>query len=71
MPIKKHHFLTQFLITMKHFPCWQRPHYEAEVAICEWLQIQESDFYNRIFQLVPRRETSINVFEDNVENNDT
>jgi hypothetical protein len=48
----------------------QRPHYEAQVAICEWLQIQEPDFYNRIFQLVPRRETSINVFEDNVENND-
>jgi len=68
MPIKNHHFSTHFLITMTHCPCWQRPHYEAEVAICERLQIQEPDFYNRIFQLVPRRETSINVFQDIVEN---
>jgi len=56
---------------MTHCPRWQRPHYEAEVAICEWLQIQEPDFYNKIFQLVSRWETSINVFEDIVENNDT
>jgi hypothetical protein len=70
MPIKNHHFSTHFVITT-HCPCWQRPHYEAEVAFCELLQIQEPDFYNRIFQLVPWRETSVNVFKENVENNDT
>jgi hypothetical protein len=41
-------------------PCWQGPHYKVEVAVCEWLQIQEPDFYNRRFQLMPRLETSIN-----------
>jgi hypothetical protein len=37
------------------------------MAVCEWLQMQEPNFYhNRIFKLVPRWVKCINMLMDNV-----
>ena len=71
MPMKQHYFTTQVLITITQCPLGKYHTNEAKVAICEWLQMREPDFYNRIFKLVPSWETFIKVFGDNTENSDT
>ena len=45
---------------------------EVEMAFCEWLQMQEPDFYqDRIFKPVPSYEKCIIEFHDCAEKNDT
>jgi hypothetical protein len=41
---------------------------KVEIAVGEWLRMQEPDFYrDGIFKLVPRSDKSINVLGDYVE----
>jgi hypothetical protein len=43
-----------------------------EMAVCEWLKMEELDLYcDRIFKFVPRWDKCISVFRDDVENNNT
>jgi hypothetical protein len=43
----------------------------VEMALCEWLQMQEPDFYHdRTFKSVPMQKTSLH-FTNVLKNNDT
>jgi hypothetical protein len=38
---------------------------EEEMAVCEWLQMQQPDFYSdKVFELVASRDECVNVLEE-------